>query len=226
MNVRPKLPKQRLPLPPGRRPGWLRSCVAMSLVLGATGARAEEAGDAAPAVGSPAAAPAPARGSAFVDPLGFLLFGPTLGAELGFGRYSVVAFGRWLDGGLLAKSMFENETDKFAFSYGGGLKGRYYFGSGLLGPHVGVALELLKTRTENHTDRVAVDNLLLVPELEGGYRLGLGRFFIGATLALGYAQQVSKNVENIEGGNQARFFYAKDVSTIYGTGNLDLGLVF
>jgi hypothetical protein len=37
---------------------------------------------------------------------------------------------------------------------------------------------------------------------------------------------VVKNVENIAGGNQAQYYYAKDVSTVYGTGNLDIGLLF
>jgi hypothetical protein len=198
--------------------------VALALLLSGS-ARADEAGDAAAPAG-PDTTPAPATGSAFVDPLGFLLFGPTLGAELGLGQYSVLAYGRWLDGGLLAKSMFESDTEKFVFSWGAGAKGRYYFRPGLVGPHVGVAVEVLRTRIENRTDRVAVNNLILVPEVEGGYRLGFGRFFVGATLAVGYAVQVAKNVENIAGGTQAGNYYAKDVSTIYGTGNLDLGLRF
>jgi hypothetical protein len=191
-----------------------------SLGLGA--ARAEEAGpSAATAVSS-----AQAKGSVFVDPLGFLLFGPTLGAELGFGQYSVLGYGRWLDGGLLAKSLFESSTDKFTFSYGAGLKGRHYFGQGLVGPHVGVAFEALKTRTESRTDRVATNNLVLVPEIEGGYRFGFGSFFVGATLGVGYALQVSSSIDNINGGNQAGNYKAKNVSTIYGSANLDVGLLF
>jgi hypothetical protein len=202
------------------------ACATGVLAFAAGSPRAEEGEPTARPTAAALPSPAAVRGSAFVDPLGFLLFGPTLGVEIGIGQYSVVAFGRWLDGGWLAKSMFENDTDKFAFSFGGGLKGRYYFGAGLVGPHLGLAVELLKTRTENHVDLVAVNNLILVPELEAGYRYGLGRFFAGVTLALGYAQQVSKTVENIEDGNQADFFYAKDVSTFYATGSLDLGLLF
>jgi hypothetical protein len=196
--------------------------VATITMLAAGPVLAEEAGD----TPTPIVAPAPPNGSAFVDPLGFLLFGPTLGAELGLGQYSVLAYGRWLDGGLLAKSVFESSTDKFTFSYGAGLKGRYYFGSGLLGPHVGVAFEALKTRTENHVDKIATNNLVLVPEIEGGYRLGFGRFFLGATVGVGYALQVSKKVDNIDGGNQAGNYTAKDYSTIYGSANLDVGLLF
>ena len=198
------------------------ACVATITMLAAGPVLAGEAGD----TPTPIVASAPPTGSAFVDPLGFLLFGPTLGAELGLGQYSVLAYGRWLDGGLLAKSMFESSTDKFTFSYGAGLKGRYYFGSGLLGPHVGVAFEALKTRTENHVDKIATSNLVLVPEIEGGYRLGFGRFFVGATVGVGYALQVSKQIDNIDGGNQAGSYTAKDYSTIYGSANLDVGLLF
>lgn len=198
------------------------ACAATITMLAAGPALAEEAGD----TPTPIVASAPPNGSAFVDPLGFLLFGPTLGAELGLGQYSVLAYGRWLDGGLLAKSVFESGTDKFTFSYGAGLKGRYYFGSGLLGPHVGVAFEALKTRTENHVDKIATNNLVLVPEVEGGYRLGFGRFFIGATVGVGYALQVSKRIDNIDGGNLAGNYTAKDYSTIYGSASLDVGLLF
>jgi hypothetical protein len=165
-------------------------------------------------------------GSVFVDPAGFLLFGPTAGAEVALGQYSVIAYGRWLNGGLLAKSLFESDTDKFTFSYGGGVKGRYYFSPGLLGPHLGVALEALKTRTEDHTDKIATNNLIVVPEVEAGYRVGFGRFYLGVALGVGYAIQASKNVVNIDGGNQAANFEAKDYSTVYGSANLDLGLLF
>jgi len=166
------------------------------------------------------------RGAVFVDPLGFLLFGPTLGAELGFSQYSVVAYGRWLDGGLLARALFQSDTDKFAFSPGAGLKGRYYLTERLVGAHVGVAIELLKTRTENHADLVATNNLVLVPEAEVGYRHTYGSLFIGGTLGLGYVLQVASSVQNIEGGTGAGSFEAKDYSTLYGSANLDFGLLF
>ena len=213
--------------PATRRPSRIISrlcgCLAAALLLLVPGAvRAEEAESGA----TPVVPAAPPKGSVFADPLGFLLFGPTLGVELGLGQYSAVAYGRWLDGGLLAKSLFESSTDKFTFSYGAGLKGRYYFAQGLVGPHVGVALEALKTRTENHTDRIATSNLVLVPEIEGGYRLGFGRFFVGGALGVGYALQVSSRIDNIDGGNQAGNYTAKDYSTIYGSANLDVGLLF
>jgi hypothetical protein len=33
-------------------------------------------------------------------------------------------------------------------------------------------------------------------------------------------------VENINGGDQAQFFVAEDVSTIYGSASIDVGLYF
>jgi len=195
------------------------------LAAGAT--QAEEAGDTPAPVEAPAAAAVPSRGSVFFDPLGFLLFGPTAGAEVGFGQYSVLAFGRWFDGGLLARSMFTSSTtSEPAFSYGAGLKGRYYFRSGLLGPHFGLAFEVLKTRGEDHVEKIATNNVVLVPEIEGGYRLGFGRFYLGATGSLGYALQVKKSVDNIDGGDQAQYYEAKDYSTFYGSASLDVGLLF
>lgn len=175
---------------------------------------------------APAVGDEPARGAIFVDPLGFLLFGPTLSAEVGFDQYSVVAYGRWLNAGLLARALFESSTDKFTFSPGAGLKGRYYFTERLVGTHVGVAVELLKTRTENHTDHVATKNTVLVPEAEIGYRRTYGKLFVGGTLGIGYAAQISNSVENIEGGSNANRFEPKSYSTIYGSANLDVGFLF
>lgn len=200
--------------------------LATVLPLGAGPARAQE-----PAATGDAQAPAvtetpPDHGAVMADPLGFLLFGPTVGVELALGRYSVLAYGRWLDAGVLAKSMFEDASNKFRFSYGGGLKGRYYSGPGLTRTHVGIALEVLKTRMDNDTDRVATKNLVLVPEIEGGYRFAFGRFFVDGALGLGYALQVSKSMVNINGGTQANLYEAKDVSTIYGSASVDFGVLF
>jgi hypothetical protein len=188
----------------------------------AAGPRAPVNGDTAPVSDLPAAA----NGSVFVDPAGFLLFGPTVGVEVALGQYSVIAYGRWLNGGLLAKSLFESDDDRFSFSYGGGVEGRYYFGPRLLGPHLGAAVEALKTRTVNHTDKIATSNVIIVPEVEAGYRAGFGRFYLDAAIDLGYAIQSSKSVANIDGGNQAASFEPKDYSTVYGSANLDLGLLF
>ena len=166
------------------------------------------------------------RGGVFVDPLGFLIFGPTVGLEYGFERFSLLAYGRWLNAGLLAKSLFLNENERFSFSYGVGLKGRYYFNPGLVGPHLGVAVELLKTRVEDDSNRIAINNTIIVPVAEAGYRFGLGHFFINPSAGVGYAIQAAQSVENINGGSQAGSFVAADVSTIYGSLSLDMGLFF
>lgn len=206
-----------------------------AVLLAPTVVQAEQATTDSPAAAGPLApvtdapvsdVPAEAAGSVFVDPAGFLLFGPTVGIEVGLGQYSVIAYGRWLNGGLLAKSLFESDTDRFTFSYGGGLKGRYYLGPGLVGPHLGVAIEALKSRTENHTDKIATSNVIVVPEVEAGYRASYGRFYLGAAIDLGYAIQSSKSVANIDGGNQAANFEPEDYSTVYGSASLDFGLLF
>jgi hypothetical protein len=165
-------------------------------------------------------------GSVFVDPLGFLLFGPTVGIEIGVNQISAIAYGRWLNAGVLTHSLFLNAGDTFAFSFGAGLKGRYYFSPNLVGPHVGLACELLKSRTENNLDLVATNNWIVVPELEGGYRFGFGRFYVDGSAAFGYAVQASKSVENINGGSSANNFNASDISTVYGSASIDLGLFF
>jgi hypothetical protein len=202
----------------------IRYCAVAAVFLAMTSGRAH-AEDVSPEEAS-IPQPAPPTGAVFVDPAGFLIFGPTLGVELSLGQYSVVAYGRWLDAGLVARSLFESSTDKFTFSYGGGLKGRYYLQGGLVGPHVGVAVEALKTRTESHTDKIATNNVIVVPQIEGGYHVAFGRFFAGAALGIGYVLQASKSVVDIDGGNQAKNFEAKDYSTIYGSASLDLGLLF
>jgi len=165
-------------------------------------------------------------GAVYLDALGFALFGPTLGAELAVDHFSLSVYGRWLNVGLLAKELFLNANDQFAFSYGAGLKGRYYFKQGMVGPHVGVAMELLKTRTTNDVSNTAVANTVVIPEFEAGYRFGFGRFFVGLSASAGYAFQASSSVENINGGDQAQYYRAADVSTVYGSGSVDLGLFF
>jgi hypothetical protein len=166
------------------------------------------------------------HGSAYVDPLGFLLFGPTLGAELGLGQFSAMAYGRWFSAGVLSKAKFLDEGAKFGFSFGAGIKGRYYFQPGLVGPHVGIALEYLRTRGEIADDKIAILNDVLVPEIEAGYRLGLGRFYLGANAAIGYAYGMSQGIVNINGGDQAQYYRAEEIDSVYGSAGLDLGVLF
>src|SRR6187402_421861 len=67
------------------------------------------------------------HGAVYVDPLGFLLFGPSLGAEVALGPVGFGATFRWFNPGLLGKALFLDEGSKFTFSYGLGLNAQYYF---------------------------------------------------------------------------------------------------
>jgi hypothetical protein len=166
------------------------------------------------------------RGSVFVDPLGFALFGPRVGVELGGGHVSGALYGRWFSPGLLAHSLFLSDGDEFAFSYGVGLRGRYYFGPRLDALHLGVAAEYLHTRVENSKDLVGTSSGYVVPYFEAGYRLTLGRFYGDASAGLGYAARTSATAENLPGGDPRREFSVKNESTFYGTASLDLGVTF
>jgi hypothetical protein len=172
--------------------------------------------------------PFEANASVAVDPVGFALFGPTVSVELGLGRFSALAYGRWLNPGALARSMFlEDDYHEFGFSCGLGLKGRYYFQSGLVGPHVGLAFEYIHTRIEETKYQlIATMAEMLVPEIEGGYRIGFGRFFLGATAGVGYAFMVGSSVENIMGGTDAHLYTVSDESRVYGSAGIDIGVLF
>ena len=173
------------------------------------------------------AASAAHHGSVFIDPLGFLLFGPTLGVELGANRLSATLYGRWLNAGVLAKSLFLEGADSFAFSYGAGLRGRYFLQDNLQGPHVGLGLEFVHSTVDNATAVVSTKSSYLVPMLEGGYRLPLSSsFYLGGAAAVGYAFQLSSKVENLPGGSSAGLYVAQDRSTIYGSAALEIGAYF
>jgi hypothetical protein len=116
--------------------------------------------------------------------------------------------------------------EEFAFSYGVGLKGRYYFDPAMSGFNLGVAAELLRTRIEGERLRVATMTTLLVPQAEGGYRVAFDSFFLGASAALGYAFQLASGTENLPGGTLAESTDVEDVSTVYGSVALDVGVWF
>jgi hypothetical protein len=166
------------------------------------------------------------HGSAFVDPLGFLLFGPRAGVEVGKTHLSGGVYGRWFSPGVLAKSLFLGSNESFGFSYGVGVRGRYYLGERLNGLHLGAAVEYLHTRVENRADAMATDSNYLVPYAEGGYRLDLGRFYGDASVGLGYAARLSGSAESLPGGDPSREFSVNDESTFYGTASLDFGVFF
>lgn len=175
----------------------------------------------------PDVAPAEERhGSVFVDPLGFLLFGPRVGVELGKAQWSGALYGRWFSPGVLANELFLESNDSFGFSYGAGLRGRYYFGSSLSGAHLGIAAEYLHTRVENEPNLIVTSSSYLVPYAEGGYRLDFGRFYGDASAGLGYAARLSGNAESLPGGDTSREFSVNDESTFYGTASLDFGVFF
>jgi len=166
------------------------------------------------------------HGSVFVDPLGFALFGPRLGVELGAGRLSVAAHARWFNAGLLSHSLFLSDGDTFDFSYGAGLRARYFLSDGLRGAHLGLAGEYLSSRIANAASRVLTRSAYAVPYAEAGYRLPFGGFYADASAGVGYAFQLSATVENLPGGSSAAAFEATDKSSVYGTASLELGLYF
>ena len=192
----------------------------LTVTVLASPARADEATPSAESM------PSARHGSAFVDPLGFLLFGPRLGVEAGTGQVTGALYGRWFDGGLLSRSMFLKTNDKFAFSYGFGARGRYYFSDGMEGISVGVALEYLRTRVENNVDLTATNSKYVVPYAEAGYRMAFGQFYAGVSAAFGYAIRASGSVENLPGGSSANRYSPVDESTLYGQASLELGVYF
>jgi hypothetical protein len=171
-------------------------------------------------------APATRHGSVFVDPLGFLLFGPRIGLELGSARFSVAGQARWFNAGLLARGLFLNSGDTFGFSVSGGLRGRYYLHDGLSGTHLGVAVEYLHTRVEDASARIATSSNYLVPYGEAGYRLTFDRAYLDGSLGAGYAARLSGQVDNLPGGSSADLYLARNDSSVYATASLDLGIFF
>jgi hypothetical protein len=195
------------------------------------GTASDPAGAGSTATEHAAAAPTPApaverHGSAFVDPLGFALFGPRLGAEAGAGHLSIALYGRWFNGGLLSHRLFAKGDDELAFGYGAGLRGRYYVPQGLEGLHLGLAAEYLHSRVENRPLLVATSSSYFVPYAEVGYRLAWGRVYADASAGVGYALRLSGRVENLPGGTSASSYAASNESSLYGTASLDLGVFF
>ena len=171
---------------------------------------------------------APERhGSVYLDPLGFLLFGPTIGVEAGAGHVTGLVNARWFNMGLIAHSLFLNQGDTFDFSWGVGAGARYYFWAGMTGPYINARFEYIATRIENDGNLVVTNQTYAVPQLEGGYRFPLGtRFYAGGTAAIGYAFRLTGTVDNLPGGMSASFCTAADRSSFYGSASLELGVFF
>jgi hypothetical protein len=168
-------------------------------------------------------------GSVFVDPLGFLLLGPTAGAEIGFGHFSAIAYGRWFDVGLVSRAAYATNGDKLRFSYGAGLKGCYYFKRGLAGLHVGPVLEVLTygavtpSFSPNHDYNYSWTRWFVVPQVEAGYRFALGRFHLGLAAFIGYKVEVSKSYVTNQFGAPP---LPSSVHNVFGSGSCDLGFLF
>jgi hypothetical protein len=165
-------------------------------------------------------------GSFALDPAGFLLFGPTVSLEFGSGRWAASGMFRWFDPGLLAHALFLKSSNQFAPSFGGGIRGRYYFTDGFQGFHAGVAVEFLQTNIETPASLIVARSLYVVPQAEGGYRFAWERFFVGPSVALGYAAQMSAKVEDMPGGTNAAFSTVENRSSVYGSAKIDLGVLF
>jgi hypothetical protein len=198
-------------------------------------ALAEESSDSAPIAETKSGptTPEPARadgvqrhGSVFVDPLGFALFGPRLGVEVGAGHFSGALHARWFNAGALAHSLFEKGDDKLVFSYGLGLRGRYYLPEGLEGVHLGIAAEYLHSRIENPPLLIATTSRYFVPYAEVGYRLAGGGVYADISAGVGYALKLSGENADLPGGTAADSYDVSDESSVYGTASLDLGVFF
>ena len=166
------------------------------------------------------------RGSVLIDPLGFVMFGPRIGVETGGAHLTGGVYGRWFDAGLLGRSLFLNDGDSFAFSYGIGARGRYYFGESQSGLHVGAGAEYLRSRVENQAALVVTTSGYVIPYGEIGYRYPFGSFFAGASAVLGYAALLSGRVDNLPGGNNAGAYAANNESSVYGSAALEAGVYF
>ena len=168
----------------------------------------------------------PHTGDVYIDPLGFLVFGPTVGAEFDVGPASLLAYGRWFSVGALSNSMFTDGKETFAFSYGAGLGGRYWLSGDLQGLHLGVLGEYLHTQIDDESILISYKSSFVVPQIEGGYRVGLGRFLVGVRGAVGYAFRTSSTIEDMPGGSSANLYEAEDVNEFYAAASLDLGVYF
>jgi hypothetical protein len=164
-------------------------------------------------------------GSGFLDPLGFVLLGPTGGVEVGHGHFSGAVYGRVLSAGLLAVGMFQPAGTNFA-AFGGGIRGRFYSRPALSGAHVGLGVEYLHSRIEDRDSALASLANFVIPEFELGYRFGFSHFYIGGALWGGYAFQFDSSVEDMAKLGRESQYYVEDESSIYGSVGLELGFYF
>jgi hypothetical protein len=160
-----------------------------------------------------------------VNVLGPLQFGLAPVLEVGSSRVSVLARARWMNPGLLSQTLPQAE-EELKFSYGGALGARYYFSPGLLGAHVGLWAELLRTRIEDTAEQEAYVSSVLVPQVEGGYRWAVGRLLLGVGATIGYAKSIGREVEDLSSGQDPVRNEVENVSRFYGSAAFDVGVFF
>lgn len=175
---------------------------------------------------APAAAIQERYGSFYIDPLGLITFGPTLGVEFGSDRFSLAIYGRWFSAGLLSTLLILNPGDVYDFSFGLGLRGRFYFRPGLSGAHMGLAAEWLRPVVENDDLLLLVTSNYLVPQVEGGYRWAGSRFFIDLSGGIGFSYRLFWRIDNLPGGNLAGAAVAPAVASFFFSAKLELGVFF
>lgn len=164
---------------------------------------------------------------AHVNALGPLQFGLAPTIEVGRGHWAGLAYFRWLNSGLLARSLLPSrDHEELVFSYGVGAGPRYYFGQGLRGFNLGPTLEYLHVVVETDQEREAYVSSWLVPQLALGYRWKFGRFLLGLGASGGYALSLSARTEDLSGGADPIGFYADDTSRPFANANADIGFYF
>jgi hypothetical protein len=166
--------------------------------------------------------------NAHINILGPLQFGLSPALEVGTAHVGITAQFRWLNSGLLARSILPTSSSQtLAFSYGIGAYGRYYRKPGLTGFNIGGGVEYLSVHVED--DRIQRERYLsgwVVPQIVGGYRWRFGNLLLGAGASLGYAVSVSAKTEDMSGGADPVLLPVDDTAKPYGSAALDLGFFF
>jgi hypothetical protein len=165
-------------------------------------------------------------GSFALDPLGFLTFGPTVNLELGAGRITGTAYFRWFGAGLLSNVLILGEGERYDFSFGLGLMMRFYFSPGFQGAHVGLGAEWIRGVVRNSDFLLLITSNYLVPQVEGGYRWGGGRFFVDLSGGVGFSARLFWKTENLPGGTLAAEVVPPAVASFFFSAKLGLGVYF
>ncbi len=166
------------------------------------------------------------HGSVFLDPAGFLFFGPSFGLEVGGGRFTGSVYGRWLDAGLLGNVTLLSTGDRFQFSFGIGARGRFYFADGFAGAHLGLGVEWLRSVVDNSVLLLTMTTNYLIPQIEGGYRWAWSHVFLGLSASAGYAVLLFWRTENLPGGHLAAEVGPSVDRSFYGAAKLEFGVFF